>query len=299
NEYGITNIKTGEVETFADEVAFYRALGLEWIPPEIREGHGEVDAARRRTLPNLIDVRDIRGELHMHTDWSDGSMPIEAMVIAARERGYEYVAVTDHSGGIGVAGGLAPDRLLEQIERIEELRRQIKGIHILCGSEVDIKRDGTLDFPDEILARLDWVIASVHSGFNQSEDQMTERIVCAIENPYVDAIAHPTGRLINKREAYAVDLEAVFQAAARTGTALEINSQPSRLDLSDVQARRAIELGVNLVVDTDSHAPAQLDNIRYGVAMARRAWAESGNVINTRPLEELCRGLKNGGRRRG
>ncbi|HEX6509237.1 MAG TPA: DNA polymerase/3'-5' exonuclease PolX [Chloroflexota bacterium] len=287
NEYGIGDIKSGERRAFTDEVSFYRALGLDLIEPELREAHGEIAAARSHRLPQLVSVNDIRGDLHMHTEWSDGSLPIEDMIQAAADKGYEYVAITDHSGGIGVAGGLSPERILAQIEEIRRIAGQRNDIHVLAGSEVDIRRDGTLDFPDEILAQLDWVIASVHSGFNQPEDQMTQRIVRAIENPYVHAVAHPTGRLIGKREPYAVDLEAVFKAAASTHTALEINSFPERLDLVDVHARRAKDLGVMLVIDTDAHAPVHLDNIRYGVAMARRGWAEPGNVLNALPYSEL------------
>lgn len=294
NEYGIASVKTGERRSYLDEERFYAALELDFIPPELREGGGEIEAARAHRLPALVTVSDIRGDLHVHSDWSDGGAPLEAMVEAARDRGYEYVAITDHSGGIGVAGGLSPDRLLDQISLIRRLDREMEGIRILAGSEVDIKRDGSLDFSDELLAQLDWVIASVHSGFNQSEDQMTARMIRAIENPHVDAVAHPTGRLIGKREAYAVDLEAVFRAAARTGTALEINSFPERLDLVDTQARRAQELGVTLVVNTDAHAQVHLDNIRYGVAMARRGWAEPRAVLNTRSYEELKGWLKSG-----
>jgi DNA polymerase (family X) len=287
NEYGIASVATGERTPFADEVAFYRALGLEYIPPELREGSDEIEASRTGTLPNLVQLSDIKGDLHAHTEWSDGSVPIRDMIMAARDRGYEYLAITDHSAGIGVAGGLSTERLLEQIASVREINSRIDGIHALTGSEVDIRRDGSLDFPDDVLAQLDWVIASVHSGFNQSEAEMTARVIRAIENPHVDAIAHPTGRLIGKREPYAVDLDAIFKAAARTNTALEINSFPERLDLSDTQARRALELGVLLVVDTDAHAPIHFANIRYGTAMARRAWAEPRNILNTFTLSEL------------
>lgn len=292
NEYGITEVSSGTVRLFESEDEFYRALGLEWIAPELRQGAGELQAAREGTLPRLISVGDIRGDLHAHSDWSDGSVSAEAMVLAARERGYEYVALTDHSGGIGVAHGLSPERMAEQIPVVRELNLTIDGIRVFAGSEVDIRRDGTLDFPDELLAQLDWVIASVHSGFNQPEAEMTARIISALENPNVDALAHPTGRLIGKRAPYDVDLEAVFRAAARTGTVLEINSFPERLDLVDTHVRRAIELGATIVINTDAHAPTHFDNIRYGVAMARRGWAVKGNVLNTLPLAELEARLK-------
>jgi len=235
----------------------------------------------------------VRGDLHAHTNWSDGSLPIEEMVAAAAGRGYEYLAITDHSRGIGVANGLSPERLLEQIARVREVQAEFGQIHILLGTEMEIKRDGSLDFPDEILSKLDWVIASVHSGFNQSEEEMTARIIRAMENRHVRAIGHPTGRLIGRRAPYAVNLEEIFRAATRTGTSLEINSFPERLDLSDVHARRAKDLGVMLVVNTDAHAPAHFENIRYGVAMARRAWAEASNVLNTRPYPDLMSWLRN------
>jgi DNA polymerase (family 10) len=294
NEYGIASLDGGARRTFADERAFYGALDLDYIPPELREAHGEIEAARLHTLPTLVTLHDMRGDLHVHTQWSDGSLPIEDMVQAAADHGYVYVAITDHSGGIGVAGGLSEERILEQIEQVRRVARSRDDIHVLTGSEVDIKRDGTLDFPDEILAQLDWVIASVHSGFNQTEEQMTARIIRAMENPHVDAIAHPTGRLIGKRAAYAVDLEAVFAAAASTQTALEINSFPERLDLVDIHVRRAKELGVMLVIDTDAHAPVHMDNMRYGVAMARRGWLEARNVLNAMPYGDLVAWLRRG-----
>jgi len=287
NEYGIAEVETGQRRTFDDEHAFYEALEMAYIEPELRQGAGEIAAARARSLPDLVTTRDIRGDLHAHSEWSDGSVPIESMVEAARARGYEYMAITDHSGGIGLAGGLNPERLLEQIGYIRRLDASLEGFRLLSGSEVDIKRDGSLDFPDELLAQLDWVIASVHSGFTQTREQMTDRIIRAIENPHVDAIAHPTGRLIGRREPYEVDLERVFETAARTGTALEINSFPDRLDLVDTHARRARELGVMLVVNTDAHSPLHLDNIIYGIAMARRAWVEPEGVLNTLPFSEL------------
>lgn len=295
NEYGIADVKTGIRAEFAGEEGFYDALRLPWIPPELRQGSGEIGAASAGTLPNLVSVTDVRGDLHAHSEWSDGSVPIPDMVMAAKAKGYEYVAITDHSGGIGVAGGLSPERILEQIAYVRKLNDEIDGIAILAGSEVDIRRDGTLDFPDEILSQLDWVIASVHSGFNQPQVEMTARIIRAMENPHVHALAHPTGRLIGKREPYEVDLEAIFRTAARTKTALEINSFPERLDLSDVHTRRALELGVTLVVDTDAHAPVHFDNIRYGIAMARRGWAQPTNVLNTRSLPELLAWLRNDG----
>jgi DNA polymerase (family 10) len=287
NEYGITDQRSGTTREFRTEEEFYGALGLPWMPPELREGTGEIQAAASGTLPRLVTTADIRGDLHVHSTWSDGTASIEAMARAAMERGYEYIAMTDHSAGIGVANGLSVERILEQLEVIRELNRRLEGFTVLTGTELEIKRNGELDFPDAVLAKLDWVIASIHSGFNQSEEQMTARMVRAIENPHVDCIAHPTGRLIGKREPYAVNLEAVFRAAARTGTLLEINSFPERLDLVDAHARRAIELGVTLVVNTDAHAPVHFDNLRFGIAMARRGWAEPVEVANTLGLPAL------------
>jgi DNA polymerase (family 10) len=296
NEYGITEVKTGVSNAFAEEESFYAALELDFVPPELREGHGEISAARRHQLPHLVTLHDIKGDLHMHSDWSDGALPIEDMVREAKSRGYEYVAITDHSSGAGMAGGAIPERMLAEIARIREVEKGVGGIRVLAGCELEIKRDGSLDYPDDVLERLDWVIASVHSGFNQAEEEMTARIIRAMESPHVDCIGHPTGRLIGRRAPYALDLEAVFKAAARTRTALEINSHPERLDLVDSHARRAIEHGAMLVVNTDAHAPAHLDNMRYGVAMARRGWAQTSNVLNSRPLDEVLAWIRNGGR---
>jgi DNA polymerase (family 10) len=291
NEYGITSTETREIQAFSDEVSFYRALGLDYIPPELREAGGEIEAAGNGSLPTLVTVEDIRGDLHMHSDWSDGAASIDEMIQAAVDRGYEYVALTDHSTTIGFGNGLSAEQLVEQGKLLEEVRKAHPEIKILTGTELEIKRDGSLDFPDEVLASLDWVIASVHSGFNQTEEEMTRRVLMAIENPHVDAIGHPTGRLIGRREPYALDLEAVFRAAAKNHTALEINSFPDRLDLADRHARRARELGVMLTINTDAHAPVNFENIRYGVAMARRAWAEPSNVLNTRSFDELRKWL--------
>ena len=287
NEYGIARVGEDGRRHFTDEGAFYAALGLPWIPPELRQAGGEIAAAERHELPNLVQTGDVRGDLHVHTDWSDGSESIEVMVQTARARGYDYVAITDHSGGIGVAHGLQEDRLRAQIDIVREIDRSSPDIRVLCGTELDIRRDGTLDFANELLEELDWVIASVHSGFNQSREDMTARIVRAIQNPHVHAIAHPTGRLINKREPYDVDLEQVFRAAAAHNTALEINSWPERLDLTDTHVRRAIQMGVRIVINTDAHATANFENLRYGVAMARRGWARAQDVLNTRTYEDL------------
>jgi DNA polymerase (family 10) len=287
SEYGITNLATEELEKFATEEAFYRRQGLEFIPPELREGQQEIERAERGTLPRLVEVSDIKGDLHVHSDWSDGRDSIETMALAARDRGYQYLAITDHSGGRGIAHGLDAERLRQQMSEIEGLNQRLGGIRIFTGIEVDIRADGSLDMPDELLAELDIVVAAVHSGLNQSQEQMTRRIVTAIENPNVDVLAHPTCRLLPGREPVAADMEALFQAAARTGTMLEINAMPSRLDLKDIYAYRARELRVKLVVGTDAHSAEHLEFVRFGVGVARRGWCEAADIVNTKPLSEI------------
>ncbi len=287
NEYGITTIATGESETFADEESFYARLGLPYFQPELRQGTSELDAARRKALPSLVTLEDIKGDLHVHTDWSDGTAPIEAMLAAAAERGYEYVAITDHSSGRGIANGLSDERMLRQVQLLRTLDGQFNGMKVLTGSEVDIRADGSLDYPEEVLKELDVVVASIHSGMGQDRDKMTERIIKAIHNPYVTAIGHLTTRLLGQRPPIKVDVEAVFQAAKETGTAIEINSSLERLDLKDTHVFRARDLGVSLVINTDAHAVESLDNTRNGVAVARRGWCEPQDIVNTRPLKEF------------
>ncbi|MDY6918413.1 MAG: DNA polymerase/3'-5' exonuclease PolX, partial [Chloroflexota bacterium] len=287
SEYGITDVETGVLEKFATEEAFYDRLGLQFIPPEVREGGLEVGLAERHAIPRLVESGDIRGDLHVHTDWSDGHDTIEAMARAAREKGYEYLAITDHSSGRGVARGLNVDRLRKQMAEIKALNEGMDGFRVLTGIEVDIRADGTLDLPDEVLAELDIVIAAVHSAMNQSEDRMTERVMRAVRNPHVDVLAHPTCRLLGEREPVMVDMEAVFRAAAETKTALEINAMPSRLDLKDTHVSRARELGVTLVISTDAHRVAHLDLMRFGVGVARRGWCEAQHVLNTRPAGDV------------
>jgi DNA polymerase (family 10) len=287
SEYGITDLKTGKLEKFATEEACYRRQGLEYIPPEIREGGDEIERAERGTIPALVEVSEIRGDFHVHTDWSDGRGSIEAMAQAAKALGYQYLGISDHSAGRGIARGLNLERLREQRAEIQKLNEQSDGIRILSGMEVDIRADGSLDLPDDMLKELDFVIAAVHSAMNQDEPQMTGRIIRAMENPNVDILAHPTCRLLKQRESVSVDMEAVIEAAARTGTALEINAMPSRLDLRDVHAYRARELGVKLVINTDAHGPEHLSFSRFGVGVARRGWCQSRDILNTRPLAEI------------
>jgi DNA polymerase (family 10) len=286
NEYGITDLATGDVERFPDESSFYARLGLPYVPPELRLGLWEMDAALEGRLPGLIEETDLRGDLHLHSDWSDGQDPIEVMVQAAVDQGYEYMALTDHSSGLGVANGLSNERLSQQIQILRSLQSKYS-ISILCGSEVDIRADGTLDYPDELLAQLDVVVASVHSAMGQDSQTMTARIIKAMSHPSVTIIGHLSTRLLGSRGPVEFDAEAVFKAALATGTALEINSAPERLDLKDIHAYRARELGVPLVISTDSHHHSGLTNRRFGVAVARRAWCEPDHILNALPRDRF------------
>jgi DNA polymerase (family 10) len=294
SEYSLTRLADGTDLFFDREEDLYRHLGMEWIPPEIREDGGEVEAALSRKLPRLVEVSDIRGDLHVHTDWSDGLHTMEEMVLAAQGLGYEYLAFCDHSHGLAIANGLAAERLFEKMELIAGLNDKVEGFSILVGTEVEIRADGRLDYPDGILEECDVVVASVHSGYNQREREMTNRIISAMESEHVDIIGHPTGRKIGEREAYEVDLERVLEAAARTGTAMEINAHPSRLDLNARWSRRAKELGVKLAINTDAHSTCGLSAMEYGVKTARRGWLERGDVLNTLGLRELLSHLGRG-----
>ena len=289
SEYGILDDATGATETCATEQQVYERLGMTFIEPELREDRGELEAARAGTLPRLIELADIRGDLHSHTIASDGHDTIEEMALAARERGYEYLAITDHSASHGFGNDVSAEQLRRQIELVREADARIEGIELLAGSEVNVLPDGSLDYDDELLGELDWVIASVHTSFGMGEQAMTERVIAAVEHPLVRAIGHPTGRLIERREPYAIDLDAVFAAAARAGTMLEINANPDRRDLSDVHARAAARAGVTLVIDSDAHRTRTLANMRWGVATARRAWLTREHVANTRTWAELQR----------
>ena len=291
NEYGITNIESGGVEYFADETSFYARLGLPWIPPELRAGMWELDAAQQNRLPQLVEARHLRGDLHVHSEWSDGSDPIETMVATASSLGYEYMALTDHSQGLGVANGLTPERLAAQREELRQLQDRYD-IRILAGSEVDIRADGRMDFPDEVLAELDVVVASVHNAMSQDRNTMTRRIISAMEHPSVTIIGHLSTRLLGQRPPSDFDLEAVLLAARDTGTALEINASPARLDLRDTHAYRARELGVPLVISTDSHHHSELSGGRFGVAVARRAWCEPRHILNALPLDDFLRYIR-------
>jgi DNA polymerase (family 10) len=290
SEYGF---KRGEEEILCpEEEDVYHTLGLEWIPPELRENRGEIEAAKEGRLPRLVELGDIRGDLHVHTNWSDGASSIEEIAEAARRRGYQYLVISDHSHGLGIAKGLTPERLKEQRAIIDELNRRWSDFRLLQGAEVEIRADGSLDYPDEILASLDLVIASIHTGLRQERERITARVINAMRNPYVDIIGHPSGRILGQREESAVDMDEVLRVAKETGTILEVNGTPDRLDLDDVYIRRAVEMGVKLAIDSDAHNLYGLDSLEFGVAMARRGWAEPKDVVNTLPLEELLKALK-------
>ncbi len=292
SEYGIADDESGGSEAFTTEEEVYERLGMQFVPPELRENRGELEAARAGRLPELIELGDIRGDLHMHTTLSDGHADVEEMASAARELGYEYIAITDHSATHGFGNDVPPDALLRRLEEIRALPDL--GITVLAGTESNVLTDGSLDYADEVLDQLDWVIASLHTSFRQSEKEQTERMMHAMEHPLVDVIGHPTGRLIERREAYALDLDRVIEKAVETGTFLEINANPDRRDLNDVYARAAAEAGVTLLVNSDAHWPRTLKNMRYGIATARRAWLTAEQVGNTRPWAELS-GLRKRG----
>jgi len=287
NEYGLFTIADNTCVAGADEEGIYRALGLDWIPPEMREARGEVDAAAAHTLARLIERGDLRGDLHMHSTETDGKDSIAAMAEGAREAGLEYIAITDHSQALAMANGLDEARALAHAARIREADRASNGVRILAGIECDILADGSLDLAGDCLAALDLVVASVHSGFNQDRQQMTDRLLRAIEHPHVDILGHRPWRRLLQRDAYPFDIEAVVEAAARHGVALEINGQAHRLDLNDVHARLARERGVPIVISSDAHSRGGFGARRWGVTVARRAWLTAADVLNTRPYEEF------------
>lgn len=286
SENGILRLENGEVITCRDEEGVYEALGMQYIPPELRSGMGEVDLALRREIPQLVDIGAIRGDFHMHCTWSDGRQTLEEMVEAAAKRGYEYHSISDHSQGRGRTFGLSPDRLREQRQAVRTLGERY-GVRTLCSSEVDILPDGSLDYPDELLAELDIVIGSVHSAMNIGRDAMTARLIRACENPYVSIIGHPTGRMLDGFPGYEFDYDAVFAAAARTGTALEIDGQAKRLDLPSALAQRAKTFGVTFTTDSDAHGIEDLANVELSVSQARRAGLTKDDVLNAQPLEAV------------
>jgi DNA polymerase (family 10) len=291
SEYGILDDATGETLRCATEEEVYAALGLEWIPPELREGRGELEAAAPAGggLPELIELADIRGELHCHTTMSDGTETAQTMARTAQDLGLEYLAITDHSATHGFGNHVTADQLRARIEEIRALNEQLDGFELLIGTETNILPDGSPDYPDDVLAELDWVIASIHTSFAMERKAMTDRLVAAIEHPLVDAVGHPTGRKIERRPPYELDMDRVIEAAARTGTMIEINASPDRRDLNDVHARAAAEAGVRILVNTDAHSIRDITTFRrYGIATARRAWLTRDHVANTLPWREFA-----------
>jgi DNA polymerase (family 10) len=287
SEYGLLDDSTGETHRCATEEEVYALLGLPWIPPELREDRGEL-ALRDGGVPRLIEQGDLKGDLHMHTTLSDGRTTAEEMAKTARDRGLEYIAITDHSASHGFGNHVSPDALRAQIEAIRALDESLDGIRVLIGTETNIGTTGLPDYDDELLAQLDWVIGSVHTSFSMDATAMTDRMVAAIEHPLIDAIGHPTGRKIEKRAPYAIDMDRVIEAAARTGTMIEINSAPDRRDLNDVDARAAAQAGVRIIINSDAHGADTLFHTRWGVATARRAWLTKAEVANTLPWEEFA-----------
>ncbi|MGC1165432.1 MAG: DNA polymerase/3'-5' exonuclease PolX [Solirubrobacterales bacterium] len=287
SEHGITDTESGKVDLCETEEGVYERLGYAYIEPELREGRGELRAAREGKLPDLIALDDIKGDLHSHTTLSDGRNTLAEMAEAGRDRGYDYMAITDHSASHGFGDHVTAERLWERIEEVREWNKGKKGFRLLAGSEINIGLDGALDYPDDLVEALDWVVASVHTSFSVSPREMTARVLAAIETPQVNCIGHLTGRLIGRREPYGIDVEAVAEAAARTSTMIEINSNPNRRDLSDRHARLAVDAGATIVINTDAHGVDTLDNIAYGVATARRAWLTKADVANTRGWAEF------------
>lgn len=285
NEYGV--FKEDKRLAGETEAGIFRLLEFPYIVPELREDRGEIEAALAGKLPAFMELKDIKGDLHVHSQWSDGASSIEDIAARAKEKGYQYIAVTDHSQAIKIARGLSVDRLKEQIDSIRRLNKKWTGLQILAGSEVDIRSDGKLDYPDAVLKELDVVVAAIHTGFKQSEKQLTERMMAAMENRYVNIIAHPSGRLIGEREAYPLDMERILEKARETGTIMEINAFPQRLDLTDINCHRAKELGVKTAISTDAHILPQLDYMQLGVTTARRGWLEKKDAVNTLPLSDL------------
>ncbi len=292
NEYSLADLKTEQPVAGRTEEEIYRRLNLDYIAPELRENLGEIDAAEKHSLPTLIALDDLQGDVHMHTVETDGRNTIEEMAEAALERGYQYMAITDHSKNLAFANGLDDPRALAHIQKIRKANQKFDGLTIFAGIEVDILADGSLDLSDDVLAQMDVVIASVHSAFNQESVQMTERLLKAVGNPNTSIIGHPTGRLLLRRDAYQYDLDAVLSAAAKNKVAMELNSYPDRLDLNDVHLRQAKQRGVKIVINTDSHHTSHLDKIRYGILQARRAWLTKDDVLNTVPAEKFAKAMR-------
>ncbi|HVO77478.1 MAG TPA: DNA polymerase/3'-5' exonuclease PolX [Methanomassiliicoccales archaeon] len=287
NEYGLFEKDSGKVVAREKEEDIYKALGLEIMPPEIRENTGEVEASLNHRLPKLVELKEIKGDFHVHTNASDGNATMEEIAYACKRRGYEYVGITDHSEGLKVANGLSVERLKGNVDVARNLSKLLPEVKVLIGAEVEIEDDGTLGYPDSVLKDLDFVLGSVHSKFNMSEKEMTERVLTALSNDYITILGHPTGRVLEQREPYALDLDRVMRAAKDNGVCLELNAFPERLDLKDAHCRKAKEIGVKVAIGTDSHAVGHLDNMLYGVATARRGWLEKNDLLNTMSIKDL------------
>lgn len=292
NEYGVFRGETAIAGATEEEV--YRQVGLPYLEPELRENRGEIEAALKKTLPRLVTLKDLRGDLHCHSKASDGNATIEDMARAARERGYEYVAICDHSPRVTIAHGLSPQRFMQQMEEIDRLNGRLEGFTVLKGAEVDILEDGSLDLPDDLLRQLDLTVCAVHYHFRLSKTKQTERIIRAMDHPAFNILAHPTGRMLNEREPYEVDMERLMSAAKERGRVLEVNAQPARLDLTDVHCKLAKDMGVRVAISTDAHRTTDLPLIRFGIDQARRGWLEAGDVINTKSWKELKKFLQGG-----
>ena len=295
NEYGLYRVgaeaRGQEIASLTEETV-YAALEMDFIPPELREDRGEIDAAKAHALPKLVELAQVRGDLHTHTNWTDGRDPLAEMARRARAKGYAYLAVTDHSPGLGMTNGLSPERIEARLAEAAGLNAELAPFRVIVGTEVDIRANGALDYPDQLLARFDVVSASVHSSFAQTRDQMTARVLGAMRHPLVTALSHPTGRLLEKREPHAVDLDKVIDAAVETGTWIEVNGGPERLDLPDTWIRKAVDRGATLVANSDAHAIEELEWMDLAVGTARRGWAPGGSLANVRDLDAMLASRK-------
>ena len=292
NEYGLYKRESGELVAGESEEGIYRILDMDLMPPELRENRGEIEAAMNKELPMLVEYSDIRGDLHVHTNWSDGNSTVEEMAVRAKMYGWEYLAICDHSKSLGIAGGLDEEDLRKQITEIELVNRKLEDITVLKGLECDIKADGSLDLPDRSLQDLDFVVASIHSGFKATPEKMTERLVSALHNEYVSTIGHPTGRVLQRRPGYTFDMAQIFETASEQGVMMEVNAYPDRLDLNDVNCMAAMENGVTLSIGTDSHSPSHMDFMEMGVSVARRGWLKKEDIINTLSIKDLMKVLR-------
>ena len=292
NEYGLFDKKTDEYIMGEDEEEIYKHLGLSFIEPELRENRGEIEAAKKKTLPKIVKQEEIHGDIHVHSNWSDGFEPIENMVQQAEKMGYEYIGIADHSQSLKVANGLSEERIDKKIKEIEKINKKKENFRVFCGTECDIKPDGSLDYPDSVLKKLDYVGIGIHMSFKMTGEQVTRRVLKAMENPYVTFVAHPTCRMIGRREPFELDMEQIFDKARETDTYLEINSFPDRLDLNDLHVKQGKEKKVKFVINTDSHNISHMNFIRFGVAVARRGWLEKKDILNTYTLRELDKVLE-------